>query len=268
MTTVNNFPNNGFAAVLGPNRDRRAVDMVADTLPMGAGRIQVLDGTDVDAGNATKIDIAVASDTSGLVSVDGANDQLNVYLGSQLGAANAGLVSVHDQSGNSRAGMFINANGQGELFSSVKAFVEEHPGRDDGAKIVYISLEGPEAAMFYRGKAELVNGSSVVELPEHFTALAAMETASVQLTPHSARSFGLAVSAIDENALQVAELAGGNGSYEFSFTVTATRAQYLDHEPVVTPVAAARARSAGDDEPAPAVMSGMIQTPSPKPPVN
>lgn len=67
--------------------------------------------------------------------------------------------------------------------SGSKAFVIDHPA-DPDRWLVHVCLEGPEAAVFYRGEIRLDGvGSGHVELPAYFTALVDESTATVQVTP-------------------------------------------------------------------------------------
>jgi hypothetical protein len=65
--------------------------------------------------------------------------------------------------------------------TNVKNFVIDHP-IDKDKHLVHACIEGPEAAVFYRGKSELKDGWIEVQLPEYFEALCAEEGRSVQLT--------------------------------------------------------------------------------------
>lgn len=65
--------------------------------------------------------------------------------------------------------------------TNVKNFVINHP-QDDKRHLIHACLEGPEAAVFYRGQGQLENGWVEVRLPDYFEALCAEEGRSVQLT--------------------------------------------------------------------------------------
>lgn len=65
--------------------------------------------------------------------------------------------------------------------TNVKNFVIDHPLYED-KHLVHACIEGPEAAVFYRGRSELVNGWAEIQLPEYFESLCAEEGRSVQLT--------------------------------------------------------------------------------------
>lgn len=63
--------------------------------------------------------------------------------------------------------------------SPPKGFDMHHPTKP-GWRLTHICIEGPEAAVYYRGKLE---GSNMIELPEYWRGLVDVETITVQLTP-------------------------------------------------------------------------------------
>jgi len=62
-----------------------------------------------------------------------------------------------------------------------KTFVISHPLRAQHY-LVHATLEGPEAAVYYRGTAQLEHGRAEIRLPEYFEALTQAEGRTVQLT--------------------------------------------------------------------------------------
>ena len=63
-----------------------------------------------------------------------------------------------------------------------KTFVIDHPIRPN-KYLVHACLEGPESGVYYRGKGEIVNGTSVdVQLPAYVGALCPGADFTVQLT--------------------------------------------------------------------------------------
>jgi len=128
-----------------------------------------------------------------------------------------------------RASMFIDPQGDGVVFGDRKSFREVNP-EDPATDIWYVCIEGPEAAMYVRGTATLENGRARIELPSHFRSLAAEKGMTVQLTPLSAQSRGLAVTRKALNGVEVAELADGRGTYEFDWEVKAVRKRYEDYQ--------------------------------------
>lgn len=69
----------------------------------------------------------------------------------------------------------VNINGT--LTATVKSFLIEHPTQP-GKKLQYGNLEGPEHAVYFRGRST----SSIIELPEEWTGLVDEESITVQLT--------------------------------------------------------------------------------------
>jgi hypothetical protein len=65
--------------------------------------------------------------------------------------------------------------------TNVKNFVIDHP-QDENKYLIHACLEGPEAAVYYRGQGRLVGGWARVDLPAYFETLCAEEGRSVQLT--------------------------------------------------------------------------------------
>tara|TARA_R100001443_G_scaffold76006_1_gene83482 strand:+ start:840 stop:1763 length:924 start_codon:yes stop_codon:yes gene_type:complete len=63
--------------------------------------------------------------------------------------------------------------------SPAKGFDMHHPTKK-GWRLTHICLEGPEAAVYYRGK---LKGSNIIELPEYWRGLVDLETVTVNLTP-------------------------------------------------------------------------------------
>jgi len=127
------------------------------------------------------------------------------------------------------AGAYIDSSNRGIIYGNVKSFVEEHP-LDEDLRIVYASIEGPEAAAYSRGTARLMNGMAVVYFPEHFSLTASPDGMSATVTPTSVDSLGLAVTEVTPEYMVVEELSGGGGSYDFHYRVTAVRAGYEDFE--------------------------------------
>jgi hypothetical protein len=66
----------------------------------------------------------------------------------------------------------------GSIFATDKSFEIPHPTQPD-KRLIYGVLEGPEHAVYYRGKTE----SNIIELPEEWTGLVDESTITVHLTP-------------------------------------------------------------------------------------
>ncbi len=71
-----------------------------------------------------------------------------------------------------------------EITHGAKSFVIDHPLDAANKYLVHTCVEGPEAGVYYRGKGEIINGTSVViHLPEYFGALCKFSNdATVQVT--------------------------------------------------------------------------------------
>jgi len=61
-----------------------------------------------------------------------------------------------------------------------KSFDIEHPTKGKGWRLRYVCLEGPEAAVYYRGR---LKESNVINLPEHWKNLVHEDSITVQLQP-------------------------------------------------------------------------------------
>lgn len=169
--------------------------------------------------------------------------------------------------------------GTGNIYKTGdSAFVLRDPATP-GKWIVYAAAEGPEAGVYLRGTANLVNGQATVPLADHFAKVASAVGLTVQVTPLSAASRGLAVVGVTPTELRVRELfqAGAGapppgipsgGSYAFGYIVMGVRKgrenfQVVRDAPVLEGVAAGQdADEIGDDSAAAAEPQ-----PPPGPPV-
>jgi hypothetical protein len=77
--------------------------------------------------------------------------------------------------------------------------------------------------MYVRGTAKLSNGRALVRLPEHFRVLADATSITVQLTPNSADTYGLATVKKTPANIEVRELGGSKGNFSFDYVVVAAR---------------------------------------------
>ncbi len=148
-------------------------------------------------------------------------------------APDHGRVTVHDNAGVIQAEMRVvpGAPATGSVIADVKNFRVPNPD-DPTTDIWYACPEGPEAAMYCRGTARLSNGEAVIELPAHFRALALEQGLTVQVTPLSEETFGLAVVGKSLDGILVHELRGGRGSFEFDWRVEAARRGLEDYRVV------------------------------------
>ena len=112
-----------------------------------------------------------------------------------------------------------------------KNFRIPHP-MEPTKDIVYACIEGPEVAAYIRGTAKLVNGEAHVEYQDHFKIVVNWETVTIQLTPLSADSKGLALLDKNANGFRIKELFNGTGNYKFDFLVQGIRRGYEDHKAI------------------------------------
>jgi len=172
-----------------------------------------------DSGDAS-IEIFPASSGGPTITLDNLSDNGLIILGDTLGNQSI-ILNAFDGSVTAK-----------ELrVSGSKQFVIEHP-LDPNKEIHYVSLEGPEAAVFARGTARLINGEANIKLPDHFSLVANDQGLTVHLTPLSAASEGLAVVSKSTAAIGVRELRNGTGTYEFDYIVHAVRKGYEDFQVV------------------------------------
>jgi hypothetical protein len=181
----------------------------------------------------------------GWIGTRGANNYLNVKITWLEDYPNHGGVAVLNAGGYDKAAMIVNENGYGVVWADVKNFRVPNPKQPD-TDIWYACVEGPEAAAYIRGTALLIGGTAEIPFPDHFVAVAGPEEMTVQVTPLSADSKGLAVVAKHEDGFVVSELFNGTGTYEFDYTVMAVRRGHEDYQ-IIRPADHARPATKGDD---------------------
>ncbi len=155
-----------------------------------------------------------------------------------LNSSNNPVAAMREDSGHGKVELWDGVSGfptikldgsTGTIEGEVKAFIVPDPN-DPNRLIKYASIEGPEAAIYVRGTAELTSGQGYIELPEHFAAMAAPGSVTVTLTPKSGASLGLAAIDVTTTGIEVVELAGGTGSYSLYYVICAVRKGYEDFE--------------------------------------
>ena len=107
----------------------------------------------------------------------------------------------------------------------------DHPN-DSTKQIWYCAIEGPEAAAYERGTGEMINGEAFIEFPEHYQLVANPNTMTIQITPLSANSKGVAVVEKNETGFLVKELYGGTSSYFFDWRVECIRKGFENYKVV------------------------------------
>ena len=155
----------------------------------------------------------------------------NTVIALTTGAGDeSGFISVSNASGTLTAGI---DGFTGEVFGNSKSFIVTDPS-DSNRMIKYTSVEGPEAAIYVRGTANLVSGQGQIEFPDHFAVMAVPSSITVSLTPRSARSMGLAAVGVSSQGIEVAELGGGRNSHTFDYVAYAVRKGFEDYEVYLT----------------------------------
>lgn len=141
-------------------------------------------------------------------------------------------LSISNDNGSTYAGYF---GGDVYITGNVSKhggfFVQPHP-TDPKKELVYAFFEGPEHAVFLRGTMKLIDGKATIETPEYFRVVAGDEEITVQFTPRSSKSRGLAAVEVTKETIVVEELMDGKGSYDFDYFITAKRAGFERHEPI------------------------------------
>lgn len=182
-----------------------------------------------DAG-IIKAEHGVDVNNSGFSTLRGPNGNLNLVLGiSSINTPDRGGITVRDENGTNQASLLIDANGDGVIAGDIKNFFMDHPTQPS-KEIWYASLEGPEAAAYERGKAQLIHGEAHVTFSDHFEIVANPATMTIMLTPRSAASKGLAVIEQTATGFIVKELNGGIGNYEIDWEAKAVRKGWEDYQ--------------------------------------
>ncbi len=108
-----------------------------------------------------------------------------------------------------------------------KNFAIDHPLDPENKFLFHAALEGPEAGVYYRGEAQLTDGTAVIELPEYFESLTRPEDRTVLLTPifeSDEPISNLAASRIQNGRFTVRAIDSANPDQVFCWEVKAVRA--------------------------------------------
>jgi hypothetical protein len=217
------IPGNGIIGIWDTLRTTGDLNVGGSYFTLGGGtdpNYRRVEAVVADAGGGAYV---------GVVQTFGPNGSRNTLLSAPLGYPNHGVLGISDAAGNPQAGMAVDGNGYGVVWADSKNF--RVPDPDDPTRdIWYGCIEGPELAMYVRGTARLVNGRARIELPDHFRKLADEQGMTVQLTPRSAESKGLAAVRVSLDGIEVAELLNGRGNYEFDWRVEAVRKEHRDFQ--------------------------------------
>ncbi|GLQ89924.1 hypothetical protein [Dyella flagellata] len=115
----------------------------------------------------------------------------------------------------------------GAVYAQFKPFLIPHPKDATGKYLVHCAIEGPEAAVYYRGESQLAGGIATVALPDYFEPLTLPTQRTVQITPiYEANEpiSSLASSAVRNGSFNVRMITPDNPSQRFYWEVKAVRA--------------------------------------------
>ena len=151
----------------------------------------------------------------GALELKGDNGSLNVSA-SSTGGGDRGYVGVADAGGVLQAEMYVNSSGNGVV--EAHSYVTKMTSHSRSGKGVnYGVVQGPEAAVYLRGTTKLENGKARINLPDHFRINADEGSMTVQITPLSSKTYGLAVVEKTNKGFVVEELMNGQGNFEFDW---------------------------------------------------
>ncbi|MGV9385751.1 hypothetical protein ACWDRB_58795 [Nonomuraea sp. NPDC003707] len=113
------------------------------------------------------------------------------------------------------------------LNDGTKRFAIDHPLDPGGRVLTHACVEGPEAAVYYRGEGRLSGGRARVTLPDYFEALACADGRTVLLTPVSDLDepvCALAATPVADGGFTVLAADDRNPAQRFCWEVKAVRA--------------------------------------------
>ena len=170
----------------------------------------------------------------------GGYGNFNAYIGGRIGAScgvvNIGgvgltpFVGLWHANGSNISGMYLNG-ANAILTADLKNFVMQHP-TDPSKEIAYACIEGPEAAAYERGTGTLVNGESEIKFSNELGLIINPTTMTVQITPLSADSEGIAVIEKTATGFKVKEMRKGTGNYKFDWEAKGVRKGFENYEPI------------------------------------
>ena len=135
-----------------------------------------------------KLDVKLAAKIDGNVSIDGDNKTIQALLvnGDVTINGNTNQDGNITATGTVTAATLIGDHTSGSITGGVsgksagaKAFDIPHPSKE-GHRLRHICLEGPETAVYYRGR---LKGSNIIELPYYWKDLVHEDSITVQLQP-------------------------------------------------------------------------------------
>ncbi len=168
------------------------------------------------------IELSSYNNTGEFYLINGNNDKVNLYAGFSNFGANYAYLTLIGTDNQEHVGMYVDQSGDGIVFADVKSFRMKDP-INKNQEIWYACVEGPEAAAYERGTNQLINGEAFIKYTDHFMKVANTSKVTIQLTPGSEDTYGLAIVEKRSDGFKVKELQKGKGNFSFDWEVKAVR---------------------------------------------
>jgi hypothetical protein len=142
----------------------------------------------------------------GTSSSNGSGESAGIFMNADTmvlwSAGDNYILRVYDEDNFSQGSLFSIDNGGNTSARGSKNFQIPHPTKPD-FELVHACVEGPEAAVFYRGETQLANGRAIVKLPDYFEALTRKDGRTLQLTPKGTQPYLLSYTKIANGVFHV-----------------------------------------------------------------
>ncbi|MGW2724052.1 hypothetical protein [Streptomyces sp. NPDC001492] len=173
----------GTALVEGDLRASGGITMAPFGTLQGEGRLHISGGETLYLLNHDGVVISTAWGGNGQLRVEG--HQMSIGSTPPIATwSSGGLLTVDVFASGA---LYVGGNFENPSCAfyadGTKHFVIDHPLDPENKSLHHVCVEGPEAAVYYRGSARLTGGSTDVELPPYFEALARVDGRTVMLTP-------------------------------------------------------------------------------------
>lgn len=182
----------------------------------------------------TQIGVTGEGNNSGFIATNDPNGDDLIRLTTAVGSEGwQGYIGLYYK-GNMVGNFYVKDNGQSilhtdllyvngsQLRSSTTNYTAGNLRSSSTYAPCYVS-ESTDQQITFRGTATLNNGIFTIVLPPNEAEKIQENTITVQITPLSTSSKGLAVVKKEKTSFTVAELMNGTGSYDFDWTLTALR---------------------------------------------
>jgi hypothetical protein len=197
------------------------VQGVTFSTAVGAAGVLGIDGSG-DSGLWSGFPVGVRGGSINGIGVYGSSRHQAVR-GDLLDSSGGSLISSGTLGYSSTVGVFFEGGLAG---SGAKSFVEPHP--TDASKVIrYVSLEGPEAGTYFRGRGRFQRGLATIEPPEDFRIVTDPDSLSIQVTPIGEIT-GVAVVRIGLDGIVVR----ASHDVEFFYLVNGVRRAYNHWDPI------------------------------------